>query len=154
MINFNKIKQLKEATKRCCLRIADRQSSLIMKKGNHMLKSKVLAVVIISAFAGSVLAQAPATKPAAPAEKAGKAADVKDQAVVISGKNNLLHPTGSTITAANGTIWNVDKTVITIDGKAVTKTELNNPAIKNCVLTGTRAGTGVNTVTTLACKSV
>ena len=118
-----------------------------------MLKSKVLAVVIFSAFAGSVLAQTPAA-PAEKAGKAGKAADVKDQAVVISGKKNLLHPTDSTITVANGTIWNVDKTVITIEGKAVTKTELNNPAIKNCVLTGTRAGTGVNTVTTLACKSV
>ena len=130
--------------------------SLIMKKRNHMLKSKVLAVVIFSAFAGSVLAQTPAAKPApdAKAAKAGKAADVKDQAVVISGKKNLLHPTDSTITVANGTIWNVDKTVITIEGKAVTKTELNNPAIKNCVLTGTRAGTGINTVTTLACKSV
>ena len=110
-------------------------------KRKNMFKSRLLAVAIFSAFAGSFAAYA--------ADVA-----VKNQAIAIKGKKNLSKDSGSSITVANGTEWSLESTtVITIDGKTVTKTELAAPAMVNCVLTGTRGGSGANVVTTLACKS-
>jgi lipopolysaccharide export system protein LptA len=128
-----------------------------------MLKSKLLSVIIFSAFAGSVAAQAqlsnknkdePAKTATATAATTGVA--VKDQAVVIKGKKNMAKEgarVGAAIILANGTEWNVDSAAITIDGKTAARTALAAPGIVNCVLTGTRGGEGANVVTTLACKS-
>ena len=120
--------------------MSDKKFRFNYKKGAHMLNLKVLVVVISLAFAGSVFAQSAQQKLEELTAKANAPVQITNANIVIKGKSNLSGKTGSTITAANGTKWNVDNITLTIDKKPATKADLSGSSVTNCVLTGVRAG--------------